>query len=148
MDEYNGYTSWIADNCPDTFSEFIFLFPSCSCSVTICHWLTVLKHKMLSQIPIKTAGLVLYMSCTCANLHHAHGTGRGQLAYYSNTRLSAFHSHCCQLGCHHSVTWGVFYNMQKTSYCIDFDYLNLPFFVLTGHLIPSRHYHHLVYFWS
>ena len=28
-----GDTSWIEDDCPDTFSEFIFPFPPCSCSV-------------------------------------------------------------------------------------------------------------------
>ena len=34
MDVYNGCTSWIEDDCHDTFSEFFFLFPSCSCSVS------------------------------------------------------------------------------------------------------------------
>ena len=48
MDVYNGCTSWIEDDCPDTFSEFIFQFPSCSCSVSwISYWLTVLKHKKM-----------------------------------------------------------------------------------------------------
>ena len=53
-------TSWIEDDCPDTFSEFIFLFPLALqlLCVMISHWLTVLKHKMPSQILIKNAGLV------------------------------------------------------------------------------------------
>ena len=34
MDVYNGCTRWIEDDCPDTFSKFIFLFLSCSCSVS------------------------------------------------------------------------------------------------------------------
>ena len=34
MDVYNGYTSWIKDDCPDTFSEFIFLFPP---AAALCH---------------------------------------------------------------------------------------------------------------
>ena len=42
------------------FFEFIFLFPLALqlLCVMISHWLTVLKHKMPSQILIKTAGLV------------------------------------------------------------------------------------------
>ena len=53
-------TSWIEDDCPDTFFEFIFLFPLAlqMLCVMISHWLTVLKHKMPSQILIKNAGLV------------------------------------------------------------------------------------------
>ena len=33
MERLYGDTSWIEDDCPDTFSEFIFSFPPCSCSV-------------------------------------------------------------------------------------------------------------------
>ena len=53
-------TSWIEDDCPDTFLKFIFLFPLALqlLCVMISHWLTVLKHKMPSQILIKNAGLV------------------------------------------------------------------------------------------
>ena len=50
-------TSWIEDDCPDTFFyEFIILFPLALqlLCVMISHWLTVLKHKMPSQILIKT----------------------------------------------------------------------------------------------
>ena len=46
MDVYNGCTSWIENNFLDTFSVFFFC-------VMISHWLTVLKHKILSQILIK-----------------------------------------------------------------------------------------------
>ena len=32
-----GDTRWIEDNCPATFSEYIFLYPAC---LMISHWLT------------------------------------------------------------------------------------------------------------
>ena len=32
-----GDTRWIEDDCPDTFSEYIFLYPAC---FKISHWLT------------------------------------------------------------------------------------------------------------
>ena len=67
------------------------------------------------------------------------GTGRGQLAYYSNTRLAAFHSHCCQLGSQHRVTWGVFYNMQEFSYW--FWLFESTFFVLTIYFLLDIYYY-------
>ena len=33
----NGDTRWIEDDCPATFSEYIFLYPAC---LMISHWLT------------------------------------------------------------------------------------------------------------
>ena len=45
----DGYTSWIEDDYPDTFSEFIFPILQLLC-VMISHWLIVLKHKMPIQI--------------------------------------------------------------------------------------------------
>ena len=32
-----GDTRWIEDDCPATFSEYIFLYPAC---LMISHWLT------------------------------------------------------------------------------------------------------------
>ena len=56
MDIYNGCTSWIEDECPDTISEFYFSIPFLQLlCVMISHWLTVLKHKILSQILIKNS---------------------------------------------------------------------------------------------
>ena len=53
MDIYNGCTSWIEDECPDTISEFYFFIPFLQLlCVMISHWLTVLKHKIMSQILI------------------------------------------------------------------------------------------------
>ena len=49
-----GDTSWIEDDCRDTFSDFFFYFLLQLLCVMISHWLTVLKHKMPSQILIKT----------------------------------------------------------------------------------------------
>ena len=71
MDVYNGCTSWIEDDCPDTFSEFIFLFPSCSCSVWLT--LTVLKHKMLRQILFKNSWIGLVNGvhlCTPGSMYY------------------------------------------------------------------------------
>ena len=48
MDIYNGCTSWI--------EEFYFFIPFLQLlCVMISHWLTVLKHKILSQILIKNS---------------------------------------------------------------------------------------------
>ena len=58
MDVYNGCTSWIEDDCPDTFSEFIFLFPSCSCSVSALIGWQCWNIKCQVKFFIKTAGLV------------------------------------------------------------------------------------------
>ena len=64
-DEENGWwrdygdTSWIEDDCHDTFSEFIFPFPSCRCSVS---WFLIgwqcWNIKCRVKFFIKTAGLV------------------------------------------------------------------------------------------
>ena len=55
-----GDTSWIEDDCPDTFSEFIFLFPSCSFS--LCHDFSLVNSvetlNAKSNSNLKTAGLV------------------------------------------------------------------------------------------
>ena len=58
MDVYNGCTSWIEDDCPDTFSEFIFLFPPAAALYHDFSLVDSVANKILSQILIKIAGLV------------------------------------------------------------------------------------------
>ena len=56
-----GDTRWIEDDCPGALTLFLnlfFYFLLQLLCVMISNWLKVLKHKMPSQILIKTAGLV------------------------------------------------------------------------------------------
>ena len=67
MDVYNGCTSWIEDDCHDTFSEFFSYFLP---AAALCHdfsLLTVLKHKMQCQILIKNSWIGL------VNVMHLYG---------------------------------------------------------------------------
>ena len=58
MEGYNGFTSWIEDDCPDNFLKlFSISFLQLLC-VKISHWLTVLEHKILFKSAGSRFGLV------------------------------------------------------------------------------------------